>query len=103
MAIGLYVGKSDLDFAAGRAAQSISNAFTQVRALKAYLDAKTTAELQALELAAGTVAYTSGEVASLKSAVNDLDQLRTIYEGAAALPAVKDFRAFVKLILGVGF
>lgn len=103
MAIGLPVGKSDLDFAVGRAAQAVANAFVQVKALKAYLDTKTTADLQGLERAAGAVAYTDTEVAAMKSAVNDLDQLRTIYEGAAPLPVAKDFRAFVRQVIGVGF
>ena len=103
MAIGIPVGKSDLDFAAGRAAQAISTAFTQVRALKAYLDAKTTADLQSLEVVAPAVAYTEGEVAALKAAINDLDQLRTIYEGDANLTSAKDFRAFAGRLIGVGF
>jgi hypothetical protein len=103
VSIGLPVGKSDLDFAVGRAAVAIGNALHQVRELKAYLDGKTTADLQALEVASGALPYTENEVAALKAAVNDLDQLRTLYEGSAALPNAKDFRAFVRRVVGVGF
>lgn len=102
MAIGLPVGKSDLDFAVGRAGQAIATALNQVRELKRYLDAATTAELQALPRGVDVAAYTSAEVDALKSAVADLDQLRTIYEGTAALPTAKDFRAFVRRVIGVG-
>jgi hypothetical protein len=38
----------------------------------------------------------------LKSAFADLTQLGTIWTGSAALPAAKDFRAFVRLLWGVG-
>jgi hypothetical protein len=103
MAIGLPVTKGDLDFAVGKAAQDLASALARVKALNTYLLGKTEAELQALpRLGAAEVAYTSGEVTLMKSGVADLDQLRTIYEGGAALLVAKDFRSFSKHLAGVG-
>jgi hypothetical protein len=46
--------------------------------------------------------YTADEVASLKTAFADLQQLGEIWTGAEALAAPKDFRTFVSRLWGVG-
>lgn len=46
--------------------------------------------------------YSSGEVATLKSAFGDLNLLFEIYQGAQPQAEVKDFRTFAKRIWGFG-
>jgi hypothetical protein len=41
-------------------------------------------------------------VNTLKSAMSDLDQLRTIFVGSATLGVAKDFRTFAKRLCGLG-
>lgn len=63
--------------------------------LDAWLDTKSEGDLT-------TLGYTPGEVAQLKSAFADADELATIFEGIANLSVAKDFRAFLKLVWGFG-
>ena len=93
--VGLAVTKSEIDSRAGDIARTFQRAFEDVATLKLYLDGTDEATLVAL-------GYTSNEVAVLKTAWADLAELGTIWIGAAALPAAKDFRQFVKQIWGVG-
>lgn len=88
--------KATIDAACGNVASVLNRAFRDVEAAKHFLDVQQDADLVAL-------GYTSGDVATLKSALADLDQLRVIYEGGAALAAPKDFRAFAQRIWGTGF
>ncbi len=95
MSVGLPVTKSEIDTRAGDIARAFQNNFIDVATLQTYLASTPDADLVAL-------GYTSGEVATIKSAFADLTQLGTIWTGSAALPAAKDFRAFVRLLWGVG-
>ena len=94
--VGINIDKAAVDSNAGTLAQSLQSAFNRTQQLKAWLDATPDATLVAL-------GYTSGEVAVLKSAITDLDQLRTIYQGGATLGTAKDFRTFAKQMYGFGF
>lgn len=95
MAVGTQVNKSVIDNRAGNIALQLKAVMDQVRDFDDYLDAIPNADLVAM-------GYTDAEVATLKSALNDLDQLRTIWEGGAALLTPKDFRAFQKQLWGLG-
>jgi hypothetical protein len=95
MAVGLTITKDEIDKRAGDIARSFQRSFEDVGTLKGFLDATPEADLIAL-------GYTSAEVASLKTAWNDLAQLTTIWAGQAALAAPKDFREFVRRLWGVG-
>lgn len=95
MSVGLNPSKTDIDLAAGNLARLVQQVFNQVKELDYFLDAASTEQLVAK-------GYTAGEVALLKSAVSDLDQLRTIYTGDAALANVKDFRTFARQLWGLG-
>lgn len=95
MSVGLPVTKSEIDNRSGDLARVFQRAFGDVVTLQEYLLATTEAEL--IELG-----YTSDEVASLKTALTDLQQLGTIWIGQADLPAAKDFRVFVRRLWGVG-
>lgn len=94
MSVGMPVTKGDVDSQAGQVTLQLREAFRAVAMFRTWLAATPDADLVAM-------GYTSGEVATLKSALNDLDQLRTIYEGGAALATAKDFRTFAKLLTGV--
>lgn len=95
MSVGLPVTKQELDQRAGDLARTFQRAFTDVATLKGYLDASPDTDLE-------TLGYSPAEVATLKTSVTDLGQLATIWVGAAALPAAKDFRTFVRQLWGVG-
>jgi hypothetical protein len=95
MSVGLPVTKNEIDQRAGDTARNFQRAFEDVATLQTFLASTADPDLIAL-------GYTAGEVATLKSAYADLTQLGTIWTGSAALPAAKDFRAFVRLLWGVG-
>ena len=95
MSVGLAVTKGEIDSRAGDIARTFQRAFEDVGTMKTYLDSAVEADLVAL-------GYTSNEVAVLKTAFADLAELGTIWVGAAALPAAKDFRQFVRQLWGVG-
>ena len=96
MSVGFPTSKNDIDSRAGTLAVQLRDAFLGVQRFQAFLVATPDATLTA-----APYNYTAGEVASMKSAYSDLDQLRTIYEGTATLGSVKDFRTFAKQLTGV--
>jgi len=95
MSVGLPVTKSEIDTRAGDIARAFQDHFGDVVTMQSFLAATPNADLELL-------GYTADEVASLKTAFTDLTQLGQIWIGAAALPAAKDFRQFVKRLWGVG-
>jgi hypothetical protein len=95
MSVGLPVTKEEIDTRSGDIARVFQRAFGDVVTMQEYLLATTEADLV-------TLGYTPDEVASLKTAFNDLAQLGTIWIGTADLPAAKDFRVFVRRLWGVG-
>lgn len=97
MAAGLVPSKNQLDTTMGSIALSLNEVMTQIHQMQEYLAAQADADLEA------QFGYSAQDVANFKSAFADLDQLRTIYEGAASLSAAKDFRAFASRIWGIGF
>jgi hypothetical protein len=96
MSIGLPISKSDVDMMIGGCCRDLNFVLDRIEALKAWLDSVVDAELEAM-------GYQPGEVAVLRSAFADVDQLRAIYQGQAALAEAKDFRAFAKRLFGFGF
>jgi hypothetical protein len=95
MSVGLPVTKSEIDSRAGDIARRFQQSFEDVLTMQMYLVATVNADLIAL-------GYTDQEVAVLKTAFADLEQLGRIWSGSEALPAPKDFRTFVRQIWGVG-
>lgn len=98
MAAGLNanLSKQSVDQTVGDAAQALNIAFGHVAATKRFLDPYQEADMVAL-------GYTPQDVAVIKSAFADLDQLRRIYEGVEALAEAKDFRVFAQRLFGTGF
>jgi hypothetical protein len=95
MSVGLAVTKAEIDSRAGDCARSFQRVFLQVSLLKLYLDATPDSDLI-------TMGYTQTEVTNLKTAVNDLNQFSTIWNGTANLSVAKDFKVFVSRIWGLG-
>ena len=94
MSVGFTKTKADIDARAGSVALDIRGVFDRIQTLKTTLDTLTDPQLVAL-------GYVQAEVDTLRSAMGDLDQLRTIYQGTANLASAKDFRTFAKLLTGV--
>ena len=95
MSVGLAVTKAEIDTRAGDLARAFQRNFEDVATLQGYLEQTPNADLIAL-------GYTDQDVATLKSASSDLSQLGRIFAGQEALTAPKNFRAFVRLLWGVG-
>jgi hypothetical protein len=95
MAVGLAVTKEEIDTRAGDISRAFQRAFDDVITMQGFLLATPNPDLVDL-------GYTDQEVATLKTAFTDLQQLTSIWTGQAALPDPKDFRTFVRQIWGVG-
>jgi hypothetical protein len=95
MSVGLSTSKSEIDSRAGDIARTFQRLFHDVETMQTYLDETPNGDLVAM-------GYTDQDVAVLKSAYADLSQLGRISTGAEALPAPKDFRAFVRQLWGIG-
>ena len=91
------LGKPQFDSLVNSIIQNLDGALAQVQQVQAFLAAHPDADFTA-GTGPGPTGYASGDIATLKSAFSDLDQLRTIYQGSATLGTAKDFRAFAKLI-----
>lgn len=96
MSVGLPVTKQEIDSRAGDIARAYQRLAGDTTTLKGYLDSAT--EQVLIDLG-----YTSNEVAVLKTATTDLEQLLVqIGYGLEALPAAKDFTVFARQLWGVG-
>jgi hypothetical protein len=95
MSVGIVATKGEIDSRTGELARNFQKLFRDEVILKAYLDSTLDPDLQAM-------GYSVQEIATLKSAIADLDQLRKISIGEEALAAPKDFTAFLRLLWGVG-
>jgi len=95
MSIGLAATKSEIDSRSGDLARNFQRSFNQVEVLKAYMDATPDADLI-------TLGYTLPEVANLKTAVNEMNQLAGIWNGTANLSVAKDFKIFIQRLWEVG-
>lgn len=95
MSVGLPTSKAEIDSRAGDLARSFQRDFNSITILKVYLDATPDSDLIAL-------GYSAGEVATLKTAIADLEQLRNIWIGNNSLAVAKNFTQFVQRLWGVG-
>jgi hypothetical protein len=95
MSVGIVTTKGEIDSRMGQLARDYQKVFRDLAVLKGYFDATANATLEGM-------GYTAGEVAVLKSAIADLNQLYDISRGAANLAVAKDFNAFIRQLWGVG-
>jgi len=98
MPVGLNASltRADVDSRAGTIAQRLNTVMEDVADFKYFLDGADAAQMAAL-------GYTPEEASILVSAYGDLDQLRTVYQGAAEVTPAKDFRTFARRLWGTGF
>lgn len=94
MAVGFPREKRDIDNRAGYLALKLREWCEEVEQFKAVLDTLDEDALVAL-------GYTGGEVALLKSAITDLDNLRQVAQGSRVQPAASDFFWFARRLWGV--
>lgn len=92
---GKTLTRSDIDQAVGDAMLQVNLALVRAEAVRDGLSAYSDAEIKAL-------GYEDADVALIRSALNDMDQLWKIYKGAQPLVDAKDFRAFAKRLWGLG-
>jgi hypothetical protein len=95
MSVGFVVSKSEIDSRMGNLARTFQQIFRDEVVMKSYFDSTVDSDLLAL-------GYTAQEVATLKSAINDLDQLRQVAFGETDITPAKDFTAFLHLLWGMG-
>jgi hypothetical protein len=95
MAVGLPTNKLDVDAKTGSIAVRLRDVFQEIQYTQAWIAGQTDQQLIAL-------GYVQAEVDTLRSAMSDLDQLRTIFIGSANLATAKDFRTFAKRLCGLG-
>lgn len=92
---GLTVTKEQVNELAGVIARTLKLSFERIAVFKKWLDSKTAGDLTGLGL-------TAAEIADLRSAFTDLEQLRTVWEGTATVTSAKDFTTFAKRLWGIG-
>jgi hypothetical protein len=85
----------DVNNRAGNVAIHLRDALDDAAAFKAWLDTKTDGVLLAAPFS-----LPQADIDTIRSAMSDLNQLNTIYTGAANLSVAKDFRTFAKLLTG---
>jgi len=94
---GIEYTQDEFNERIGGLARDLNVVLNRIGEVRAYLDTMTAGEVEAL------YGYESGEGSVIKSAYADLDELRTVYEGSAAVANAKDFRTFAKRLYGTGF
>ena len=95
--MALYnVDKNTIGARAGGLAQLVDGTLLRVQQFKIFLDTIPDATLTS------TYGFVQADVDTLRSALTDLEQLRTIYQGTATLAVAKDFRTFAKQTYAFG-
>lgn len=88
--------KNTINGRIGALSQQVDAAFLRIQQFKVWMDSLSDATL------ISTYGYGQADLDVIRSAVADLDQLRTIYQGTVNLAVAKDFRTFDKLLYPFG-
>lgn len=96
MSVGFPKAQADVDDRAGSLSVSLRNTFDAIDQFKLFLDSTPDADL-----IKAPYNYTSQDVATLKSAYNDLAKLGQIYRGEIDQSPAYDFRTFAHQLTGV--
>jgi hypothetical protein len=83
---------ADVNNLVGSIARDIDMTLARVQIMQAWL--------LTVDLTAAPYSMLAADQATIKSAFSDLDQLRTLYQGAATLAAAKNFRTFAAQLHG---
>ena len=95
MPVGPPITKSDTDFRMQQLLLEEDDLIHKHRQFKSWLDRTTDVELTGL-------GYGVGDIATLRSAWADRDQLWNLRQGIGTLNAAKDFRSFTDRLVGFG-
>jgi hypothetical protein len=90
---GTQVNAAQVNDALGHMAADMEGLWSRVARMKVWMDTMTDIELEG-------IGFAVDDVALIRSSVNDLDALRAVYYGSAAVPAPKDFSVFLKRLAG---
>lgn len=82
--------RNSLNNRAGDLFKTVDSTFLRVQQFKTFLDTIADATL------ISAYGYVQADIDVLRSALTDIEQLRTIYQGTVNLAVAKDFRAFAK-------
>lgn len=91
---GLEITKATADLRMGSVVVTLRETFEDIQTLKGWLDGKSDSELTSM-------GWTAGEVATMKSAFTDLDDLRRVAYAQATQGAVRNFFAFAQNLTGL--
>lgn len=94
MSVGFPVDKVTIDQRAASLAWQLRSTFEQIALVKGWLDTQQDTDLQAL-------GYSANDVAVLKSAYTDLNNLGKVAHGQQAQASANDFFFWAKNLLGV--
>ena len=94
MSVGLPVDKNVIDNRVGNLAWQLRDQLNAVRRVKAFLDARTVQDLQAL-------GYSETEANVLKSAFTDLDKLARVADGDEVQEQANDFFFWASKLTGL--
>lgn len=92
--IGLPVTKDTINRVLGTLCQRLNADFTEVETLKGWSDNTQQADIEAL-------GYTADEAYLVKLLIDELNQLKQLYTGAATLAVAKDFRDQARKAWGI--
>jgi hypothetical protein len=93
--IGIQVTQARINEVLGGLAKRLNDDFHEVDLLKAWSDVTDQPAIEA-------IGFTQDEAYLVKLIIDELNQLRTIYEGTAALANPKDFREQPQKAIGLG-
>lgn len=92
--IGLPVTKETIDRVLGTLCQRLNADFTEVETLKGWSDNTPQGDIEAL-------GYSPDEAYLVKLVIDELNLLKQVYEGAAALAVAHDFREQARKAWGI--
>jgi hypothetical protein len=97
--------KASFDGLLNNVISNIDGVMLQIQELQQFMTAHPDADFTVASTNPGPTGYAAGDVANFKSAIADLDQLRTIYQGISSQSTLRgnsnayDYRTFAKLLI----
>lgn len=92
--IGYVVDADTINRTLGEVCKQLQDAFVEIETLKAWSAVTTQEAIEAL-------GFATDDAYLVKLLIDDLDQLRALYEGADTLAAAKDFREQMRKAWGL--
>lgn len=95
MAVGnaAFQSAADINHSVGSIAAQLDHLMVQIQRVQVFM--------AATDLKVAPYTMSSGDEATIKSAMTDLDQLRQVYQGLATRTPAYDYRTFAKQLIGL--